>query len=112
VGIIQTDTDSATIPFSYPGDDITGIEYSFNYGARQAATNPVEVSQLSEGTNYTIQFWPINDQGDGTETIKGLRTKTTPTPPGPDDWPFSKGIRYSVTTNWTWGRAIPKPACE
>lgn len=109
IGTIQTELDSASVPWSYPGDDATSIEYSFNYGAWQTAlSSPLEIATLSEDTSYNIRFRPVNAQGSGDMSQKGFRTKAQTAEPGPDDWPFSKGISYAAPKTWTWGKRHPK----
>lgn len=109
IGTIQTELDSAAIPYSYPGDDATSIEYSFNYGAWQAAaSSPIELSTLTEDTSYNIRFAPVNAQGSGDMSQKGFRTKAQAPDPGSDDWPFSKGIRWAAPKTWTFGKRHPK----
>lgn len=45
--------------------------------------------------------------GSGAAVNYGFITKPENTP-GPDSWPFSKGIKYSAATNWTHGKRHPK----
>lgn len=56
---------SATIPFTYPGTDVTGFEYSLNGGAWTATSSPLELANLTALTEYTVEIRPVNGSGPG-----------------------------------------------
>lgn len=65
IGTITLGWDTATVPFTYSGDDATGYEYKLGSNSWQEAHSPLEVGGLIPGTDISLAIRALNDGGSG-----------------------------------------------
>lgn len=88
----------ASFPFTFPGTDVTGFEYSLDGGAWTATTSPVQLSTLSGDTPYTLEVRPVNDSGAGVPTSYDFTTASSvDATPAPFSFTPQTNVARSIT---------------
>lgn len=105
IGSITPTSTGASIPYTYPGSDITGMRYLVNPGniTGIATSSPIDVAGLSPSTAYSVVLTPTNATGDGTQTATESFTTLAAQIPAPVNAPV-----FGAPTNVTQsGATVP-----
>lgn len=80
IGTIVVSETTASVPFSYDNTDQTGYEYQLDDGTITSTSSPINLTNLTEATLYTIKIRAINANGDGDWFSDTFTTDTTVIP--------------------------------